>query len=240
MANDHTSVRTGIRRRLVLLPLAALLAACSGEGARAEAREAPPVVQPPAAAGVDAAASPGDTVDLRGIGYSEGAADAPVTVIEFSDFGCPFCAMFSQGSYPELRREFIDTGRVRWVYVPFVMGMFPNGEQAARAAECAGEQERFWPMKERIYAGQREWKASRAPTTVFASYARDVGLDAARFGSCYREDRGAARTLANNRAADAVRVRATPSFLINGRLVEGALPLEQFRMILTRLSAAGG
>jgi protein-disulfide isomerase len=185
-----------------------------------------------------APAAPADTVDLRRIGYAEGAADAPVTVIEFSDFGCPFCAMFAQGSYPELRREFIATGRVRWVFVPFVMGMFPNGAEAARAGECAGEQDRFREMKLRIYAGQNEWKSSRNATSVFAGYARELGLDEARFASCYREDRGGTRTRANNRAADALGVRATPSFLVNGRLVEGALPLLQFRMILTRLAEA--
>jgi protein-disulfide isomerase len=179
-----------------------------------------------------------DTIDLRTIGYSRGAEDAPVTVYEFSDFGCPFCGMFARGTYPELHEEFVATGKVRWTYVPFVMGMFPNGAESARAAECAGEQEKFWEMHDLLYAKQNEWKASRSPAQLYEGYARELSLDPGRFASCYREDRGHPRTALNNRAADALRVRATPSFFINGRLVEGALPVEQFRQILTALAGA--
>lgn len=214
---------------LALLPLFLLLG-CEMEGA-----------QPAQAAGAAAeitnsADALSDTIDLRKIGYSQGRADAPVTVIEFSDFGCPFCAMFSRGSYPQIQEEFIATGAVRWVYVPFVMGMFPNGDEAARAAECAAEQDAFGTMKDRIYAGQNEWKSSRRAAPVFAQYARELELDDSRFDSCYRQDRGGERTRANNRAAAAVGVRATPTFVINGRIVEGALPLEAFRQVLAELA----
>ncbi len=228
---------------MVAIATAALmLAACGSQDARAEPIGDPSALQPSSAAGASAAAAlqaaPTDTIDLRRIGYAEGPEEAPVTVIEFSDFGCPFCAMFAQGTYSELRREFIETGRVRWVFVPFVMGTFPNGAEAARTGECAAEQGRFPEMKMRIYAGQREWRSTRNAASVFAGYAKELGLDEARFASCYREDRLGERTRTNNRAANAVGIRATPSFLINGRLVEGALPPEQFRMILTRLSEA--
>ena len=180
----------------------------------------------------------GDTIDLRKIGYSRGAEDAPVTVYEFSDFGCPFCGMFARGTYPELHEEFVATGKVRWTYVPFVMGMFPNGAESARAAECAAEQEKFWEMHDLLYAKQNEWKASRSPERLVNGYAAELGLNADEFASCYREDRGGARTAINNRAADAHRDRATPSFFEDGRLVEGALPAEQFRQLLQAM--AGG
>ena len=67
-----------------------------------------------------------DTIDLRQIGYSFRADDAPVQVYEFSDFGCPFCAMFARGTFPALHDEFVTSGKVRWTYIPFVMGMFPS------------------------------------------------------------------------------------------------------------------
>jgi protein-disulfide isomerase len=180
----------------------------------------------------------GDTIDLRKIGYSRGSENAPVTVYEFSDFGCPFCGMFAKGTYPALHEEFVATGQVRWTYVPFVMGMFPNGAESARAAECAAEQERFWEMHDLLYDRQNEWKASRSSTRLFNGYAVQLGLDDVRFASCYRENRGGPRTAINNRAAGALRVRATPSFFINGRLVEGALPEEQFRRLLNALAEA--
>lgn len=179
-----------------------------------------------------------DTIDLRKIGYSVGAEDAAITVYEFSDFGCPFCGMFARGTYPDLHEEFVETGMVRWTYVPFVMGMFPNGAESARAAECAAEQESFWEMHDLLYEKQNEWKASRSAERLFNGYAAQLGLDEGRFAACYREDGGAARTTINNRAADALRVRATPSFFVNGRLVEGALPAEQFRQLLHAM--AGG
>jgi protein-disulfide isomerase len=215
------------------------LAACGGADARAESSGESAALQTasnpaPVPAGLPPA--PADTIDVRRIGHAEGREDAPVTVIEFADFGCPFCAMFAQGTYPELRREFIGTGRVRWIFVPFVMGTFRNGMEAARTGECAAEQGRFPEMKLRLYAGQREWKSTRDARSVFAGFAKELGLDEARFASCYREDRPGERLRTNNRAADALGVRATPSFLIDGRLVEGALPAQQFRMILTRLT----
>jgi protein-disulfide isomerase len=233
--------RQGIYRIVAIAAASVVLTACGGEDARADPVSEPAAPQTtsadvaPAAAAIQA---PADTIDLRRIGHAEGLEAAPVTVIEFSDFGCPFCAMFAQGTYQELRRDFIDTGRVRWVFVPFVMGTFPNGAEAARTAECAAEQGRFREMKMRIYAGQREWKSVRNAAPIFAGYAKGLGLDEDRFASCYREDRRGERTRVNNRAANALGIRATPSFLINGRLVEGALPAEQFRMILTRLSEA--
>lgn len=175
----------------------------------------------------------GDTIDLRTIGYARGAEDAPVKVYEFSDFGCPFCAMFARGTYLELHDEFIETGLVRWTFVPFVMGMFPNGAEAARAAECAGEQERFWEMHDLLYETQREWKAAGDAEEFFGGLAARVPLDAERFSSCFREDRAGTRTAVNNRAAAALHVRATPSFFVNGRLLEGAPPAEQFRRVLS-------
>jgi protein-disulfide isomerase len=200
--------------------------------------DVPPAPAPEPALEGSGAPAPADTIDLRRLGYDRGRADAPVVVVEFSDFGCPFCATFATSTYPALHREFVETGKVRWKYVPFVMGMFPNGAEAARAAECAAEQGKFWEMHDRLFAAQREWKRSGSPVGLFTGYAREIGLDAGRFGACYREDRGGGRTRANNRAADAARIRATPSFIVNGRLVEGALPLETFRQVLT--AAAGG
>jgi len=235
--------------RSALLPLVvAALGACTGgepgdpipaqELAMAAPAEAAPAPVVQGLGGDPREPAIADTIDLRKIGYSRGAEDAPVTVYEFSDFGCPFCGMFARGTYPGLHEEFVATGKVRWTYVPFVMGMFPNGAESARAAECAAEQGKFWEMHDLLYAKQNEWKASRSPERLYNGYARELGLDTGRFASCYREDRGGARTALNNRAADALRVRATPSFFINGRLVEGALPAEQFRQVLTSLAGA--
>jgi protein-disulfide isomerase len=178
--------------------------------------------------------APQEVIDLRRVGYERGSPDAPIVVVEFSDFGCPFCGQIAREHYPVLHKEFVQTGRVRWRYVPVVLGIFPNGEEAARAAECAAEQGRFWYMHDKLYERQREWRGSRGVAELLAGYAEEVGVEPARFASCYAEDRGAARRRASGVAAQQLGVRATPTFLINGRRIEGALPLEQFRQLLSQ------
>jgi protein-disulfide isomerase len=234
MSDFRTLNTTRLRTPLLALVAALALAACGQEDARADMNALPPSVMEGAE---PMQAAPGDTIDLRTIGYARGSEDAPVTVIEFSDFGCPFCASFSSRTYPELHEEYVATGQVRWVFVPFVMGTFPNGELAARTAECAAEQDRFWEMKEQLYAGQDAWKSAsrRQAPRVFTGFADDAGLEPEAFSACFADNPVAGRIAVHNRAADAMRIRATPSFLVNGRLVEGALPIAQFRMALDRM-----
>ncbi len=169
-----------------------------------------------------------------GPGYDRGRAGARVTVVEFADFGCPYCAQFAARVYPPLAAEFVKTGRVRWKYVPFALGIFTNGDEAARAAECAGDQGRaaFASMHDRLFAEQDAWKAAADPAGLFGSFALAAGLDTARFASCYGGAEPRRRIGAANALADALGVRATPTFFVDGRRVEGALPLDQFRALL--------
>jgi protein-disulfide isomerase len=167
-------------------------------------------------------------------GYDRGASRAAVTVLEFADFGCRYCASFATDAYPRLANEFVRTGKVRWKYVPFVLGMFPNGEQAARAAECAGEQGAgaFGRMHDQLYAGRADWENATGPDGLFRSYAGAAHLDTARFASCYASERPAERIRQSNALADRLAVRSTPTFFVNGYRIEGALPAEQFRALL--------
>jgi len=167
-------------------------------------------------------------------GFDRGAAHAPVTVLEFADFGCPYCALFAGRTYPALAAEFVKTGLVRWRYVPFVLGIFTNGDEAARAAACAGEQgaAAFGRMHDRLFDEQDVWKAVPDPAAMFRGFARAAGLNDARFAACYASAEPAQRTLAANALADALGVRATPTFFVNGRRIEGALPADEFRAVL--------
>lgn len=176
-------------------------------------------------------------VDLTGIGYDRGDPGAPIVLVDFSDFGCPYCGKHATETQPALEAEFVRTGKVFYKYVPFVMGMFPNGDLSARAAECGAEQGRFWEVHDLLYRNQREWKRTRAPDSLFAVYARQAGLDQPRFTACYAQDRGAMRTRRANLAAQALGIRATPTFFVNGRPVEGALPLERFQEVFRAMEA---
>jgi len=167
-------------------------------------------------------------------GYDRGATRASVTVLEFADFGCRYCARFAAETYPVLAGEFVRTGKVRWRYVPFVLGMFPNGDEAARAGTCAADQgaAAFGSMHDRLFEEQSTWTGSSDPASAFASLARASGLDVARFASCYASDATAARVREANALAERLAVRSTPTFFINGNRLEGALPAEQFRTVL--------
>ena len=178
-------------------------------------------------------------VDLTGIGYDRGNPSAPVVMIDFSDFGCPFCAQFTHETFPVIEREYIRTGKVFFKYVPFVVGMFPHAAEASRAVECAADQGRFWEAADQVYASQREWKKSADPRATLASAARSAGADAATFARCYDDRHTDARTRRATDVADKLGVRVTPSFVINGRPVEGALPVAEFRKILDAAFEAG-
>ena len=238
-------------RALASVAAAALLAACGPDSAPAAQRpaadtalstlaEAPAVlvVEPQAGGAPPRVVLHG--VDLTGVGYDVGDPKAPIVMVEFSDFGCPFCAQHARETFPSLDDEFIATGKVLYKHVPFVMGMFPNGDRAARAAECAGEQARFWPMHDSVYARQSDWKRGGDPDAVLRGLARRVVPDSARWAACYAADRQEARTAAANAAARRLGVRATPTFFVNGQMVEGALPLPAMRQGLNAMLGEQG
>lgn len=236
---------------LVVIVIAGAVVLLRGTGSRAESTRAaavqpgpPATVMPETALTPVSAPAPVAAPVAAEPGYARGAERAPVVVVEFSDFGCPYCGKFALETYPALHREFVETGKVRWIYVPFVMGMFPNGAEAALASECAGDQgvEKFWAMHDALFDAQRAWKSERNPAVVFNGLARDASLDVAAFESCYAQARPRARIAASNALADEAGVRATPTFFVQGQRVQGALPLETFRALLTEVveTVSGG
>ena len=171
-------------------------------------------------------------VDFTGIGYDQGSVNAPVVVIDFSDFGCPYCAQFTRETYPVIEREYVTTGKVFFKYVPFVVGMFPHAAEATRVAECVGDQGRFWAMADHLYEAQSEWKRASDPRPLLVGIASVVGADTSVVSQCYRDGRSEPRTARANDAANTLGVRVTPSFLVNERPIQGALPLAEFRKVI--------
>lgn len=174
-------------------------------------------------------------LDLRNVGYNLGDPNAPIAIVEFSDFGCHFCNQFAQNTFPALHDEYIETGKVQWKYVPYILGIFPNGDRAALAGECAAEQgeQAFWAMHDVLFDNQREWKSEGSGArSLFARFAAELQLDQKRFLACYDQNRPATTIARNTRLGQQLGVRATPTFFINGARVEGAIPLELFRQVL--------
>lgn len=169
--------------------------------------------------------------DLDGVGHWIGEEGAPVVVVEYSDFACDACAQFASMTWPVVHEEFVRTGKVRWLVVPFELG-FRNSEEGARAAECAADQDAFWTMHDALYRDRDSWVDDRNPKDELVELARVEGLDAERFRVCYEDEPFESRTEAANEAARSDGVRGTPTFFINGFQVQGALPPETFRQLL--------
>lgn len=155
---------------------------------------------------------------------SLGRPDAPVLMVEFTDFECPFCASFVQGTRAELIRRFVDAGVLRLVTRDYpVTQIHPSAVAAAVAGRCAAAQGQFWPMYERLFATHDvEWGGyPERDRGTFVELAGELGLDAAAFAACQDDPASEAAVLAEARVAEQLRVNATPSFLINGRLIVG-------------------
>jgi protein-disulfide isomerase len=162
---------------------------------------------------------------------SLGSADAPVTVVEFTDYQCPYCLKFVNDTFPKLKTEFVDAGKVRWVIRDMPLGFHKNARKAAQAAHCAGEQGKFWEMRSVLFANAKKLEEENLP-----KYAQTVGLDSAAFGSCLASDRHLARIDQSARDAGTVRITGTPTFVVGkaasdwveGSRVVGARDYETF------------
>lgn len=172
---------------------------------------------------------------------AKGSAGAPVTVYEMSDFQCPFCKRFAEETFPAIEREFIRTGKVRWVYIHFpIPQLHANATAAAEFAACAAHQGKFWPVHDRLFATQGEWEGLADPSPFFFGEARRLRLDDARLRQCLAS--GVGRRDVERDAAGAARAGAgsTPTFYIEGGLMSGAHPIEVFRPILDSIVRVKG
>ncbi len=176
----------------------------------------------------------GQDIYLDSLGYDYGSPDAPVQVIELSDFGCHYCQKFHQETFPTVLRDYVESGKVRWKYVTFVSGMFPNSQEASVVAECVGEQGLFDEIRNRLYEAQREWKRSDDVQALLLEYAAEVGADVSQVERCLAAGRGAAVVRDGTRFGFASGARGTPTFLVDGFPMMGALPLDFVREVLDR------
>ncbi|HXG53477.1 MAG TPA: DsbA family protein [candidate division Zixibacteria bacterium] len=157
-----------------------------------------------------------------------GPARAAVSIVEFSDFQCSFCKKFWSNTLPQLKTSYIKEGRARFVYRHFaVLGQF--SEQAALAAECAGEQGRFWQYHDRLFANQGALAFTRSK---LEGYAREIGLKPASFSQCLASGRHRKKIERETETAVRLGARGTPTFFVNSRLLVGAQPFEVFREVI--------
>ncbi len=163
---------------------------------------------------------------------ARGPAAAPVEIVEFSDFDCPFCQRATE-TVARLLEEF--AGQIRFVYKDYPLPSHPNAFKAAEAGNCAHEQERFWELHDTMFANQ-----GGLGVEELHAYAENLGLDTEAFAECLDSGRHTATVERDMEIADGYGVSSTPTLFLNGRAVLGAAPYETFSEIVREEIAAAG
>ena len=155
---------------------------------------------------------------------TKGASNAPIEMIEFSDFQCPFC----QRANPTVQQVLNTYGdRIKFVYRHYPLPNHPGARPAAEAASCAGEQGKFWPYHDRLFANPSKLSASDLKQA-----AAELGLDTSKFNACVDTHKEQAKVDADVRAGEDAGVDGTPAFFINGRMISGAQPFDVFKKVI--------
>ena len=169
-------------------------------------------------------------VDVEAIGPSKGADDAPVVIVEFSDFECPFCKR-AEPALTKVLEEY--PGKVRLVYREFPLSGHANAPKASEAALCAKDQGKYWEMHGKLFENQT---ALEVPS--LKEYAKALALDTAKFDECLDKGAKAKDVAADLEAGKKVGVTGTPAFFVNGRPLSGAVPFERFKEVIDAELAA--
>lgn len=189
-------------------------------------------LDPPAVAGI------GEVTDD---GRIRGRVDAPVTLIEYSDFTCGYCLKFFRDTWPKLQAKYVETGKLRFVYRDYPRADRGAGVEAAVAARCAGAQGRYWAMHDRLFGEGR-----RLDSEAFRSYARTIGLDQVVFAQCFDERRYLESIFQDRQEANRWGFHGTPGFILMHTVggatekepavaIPGAFPFDDFAEEIERL-----
>lgn len=158
-----------------------------------------------------------------------GDPNAPVKIIEYSDFQCPYCDHFVKDTEQQLIDAYISTGKVYFEYRSFGEFIGSESKRAAEAAYCAGDQGKFWEMHDLIFANQGAENSGAFTDKRLTAFAAKLGLDAGKFSDCFNSGKYASQVTQDGADGQAAGVKATPSFTVNGELFEGAQPFSAFQ-----------
>jgi protein-disulfide isomerase len=213
-----------------------------GEVIAAQARQAYEAMVAQQAAAAQAAAQPAAPVDVSlDDAFAVGDPDAPVTIVEYSDYQCPFCARHGLQTFSKIASELVETGQVRYVFKDMPStSIHPQATLAAEAARCAGDQgsEAYMTMHDKLFEEQGAWSGRGNAADLFVEYAGQIGLDGEVFATCLENHEFAAAVQADALEARDLGFSGTPSFLINGQPLVGAHPYEVFERVVESLIVA--
>jgi protein-disulfide isomerase len=162
----------------------------------------------------------------------KGNKSAKVTIAEFTDYQCPFCSRYFTDSYGQIMKDYVDNGKVQYMMFDLPLPFHPNAKPAALAARCAGDQNKYWEMHEKLFSNQDKWSAETDTKATFTGYAKEIGLNTAKFDTCVSS--GQFNQTIDDSLAFATKMGAsgTPTFYINGKQLVGAQPYAEFKKAL--------
>ena len=169
-----------------------------------------------------------------------GNPDAPITIIEFSDFQCPFCARFHVETLPSIMNEYIDKGQVKLVFRDFpIQSIHPNALPASVASECANEQGKFKEMHDKLFENQKEWSNQSLDNLMitFTQYALDIGLEDEKFDTCLKNGKYVEEIQKDLDDGRNYGITGTPGFFVGNDQIgfielKGAQPFENFKKVI--------
>ncbi|WP_114327547.1 DsbA family protein [Candidatus Colwellia aromaticivorans] len=182
------------------------------------------------------------TLDLNPDDPLLGSAEAKIAIIEFSDFQCPYCKRFAEQTFPPIKKNYIDTGKVRYIARDFPLDFHPQAQGAAIAASCAQAQGAYWPMRDSLFSNIRNLGPER-----YTELASNLKLDLTKFNQCSKDKSKAEEVLADQGFGASLGISGTPSFLIgiikgdkliNARLIVGAQGYQTFSTVINAISAS--
>ncbi len=158
-----------------------------------------------------------------------GKKNAPVTLIEFTDYQCSFCKRHSTQTIPQIKKEYVDTGKVKYVLRDFPLGFHPNAQKAAEASECADDQGKFWEMHDKMFENSHALDVAS-----LKKYASDLGLNSATFDNCLDSGKYAQEAKDDMADGQASGITGTPGFVLidrdgKGHKLSGAQPFAKFK-----------
>jgi protein-disulfide isomerase len=167
-----------------------------------------------------------------------GSPNAKVLMIEFGDYQCPSCRMFWKEVEPRLKKEYIDTGKVKLVFRDFpIVQIHPEALLASMAVDCAGEQDKYWQYHDKVFREQynKGDDLVRFKAADLKKWAKDTGLDQTKFDQCLDSEKYKSEVLKDKADGDAVSVQGTPTFFINGHVIGGAQAYPAFKNLIDSL-----
>lgn len=170
---------------------------------------------------------------LAGAEFVKGDDDAPITMVEFTDYECPFCTRYYTETYGQIMKDYVDTGKVRYITRDLPLSFHPQAKPAALAARCAGDQGKYYEMHDLLFENQTSWSTGNA-AEAFEGYAREIGLNVSQYTSCYEANTHNEAIDADLALAQEMGIGGTPSFVIEGDKLIGAQPYTAFQALLDR------